>query len=73
VAHTSKTAALVVAAAVTLSPVSPRLDNLCRNPAFRNMHEHECIINAGGGVDGEGGRRGLFDIIGDIIGGLPGL
>jgi hypothetical protein len=46
----------------------PRLDQLCRNPAFANMHENECVINPPGG--GGGGRRGLLQRIRDAVGGI---
>jgi hypothetical protein len=72
VAGTRRAAALVAVALVlgsaTPASADPRLDHLCRNPAFANMHEHECVINTPSG--GGGGRRGLFERIRDAIGGI---
>lgn len=71
-------AAAVVLAWITLAPTPPAAadpdlhtqEQLCRNPAYANMHENECVIR-GHGPDGpNSGRGGILGVIGRIVGGL---
>jgi hypothetical protein len=65
--------AIVVAVMLASAPAAaadPRLDDLCRNPAFANMHENECVIRGNGPGRSNGGDGGLLGVIGRIVGGL---
>lgn len=62
--------AMVVIALAATEPtaLADDLANLCRNPAFRNMHENECVVNGPGHQNR--GDGGLLGVIGRVLGGL---
>ena len=63
--------ALGPAPVATAQPDVHTQEQLCRNAAYRSMHENECVIGGHGGPVGSGsGDGGLLGVIGRILGGI---